>query len=434
MLNMECIIILILILLNGLLSMSEIALVSARKTKFENEAKKGKKAAKTALKLSEDPDRFLSTIQIGITLIGILTGLYSGETLAGDLSRLLSGIPALSPYAFAISKTVIVVVVTYLTLVFGELVPKRIGMGNPERVSLIVARPMHFLSVCAAPFVWLLSKSTWITVRMLGLDKENESKVTEEEIKAIVKEGYQDGEVQEVEQDIVERVFTLGDRSVDSIMTHRGELVWLDITDSIDQIKEKVKDNLFDIYPVSSGKLDDFCGIVYLKDLFLSIDQPGFSLEKVVHKAQFIPENQSVYATLEQFKVTRLKYAVVTDEFGGIQGMVTLKDIMEGLVGQVPELGEEPDIVKRADGTWLFDGQYPFYDFLAYFDHEDLYADHDYNTISGLILEELNRLPKTGEKLKWMDFEFEIVDMDGARIDKVLVKQLDGKEGDNSDT
>ena len=316
MLNMECIIILILILLNGLLSMSEIALVSARKTKFENEAKKGKKAAKTALKLSEDPDRFLSTIQIGITLIGILTGLYSGETLAGGLSSLLSGIPAIQPYAFAISKTIVVVVVTYLTLVFGELVPKRIGMGNPERVSLIVARPMHLLSVCAAPFVWLLSKSTWLTVKMLGLDKDNESKVTEEEIKAIVKEGYQDGEVQEVEQDIVERVFTLGDRRVDSIMTHRGELVWLDITDSIDQIKEKIKDNLFDIYPVSSGKLDDFCGIVYLKDLFFSIDKPGFSLKEVVHKAQFIPENQTVYATLEQFKVTRLKYAVVTDEFG----------------------------------------------------------------------------------------------------------------------
>ncbi len=242
---MECIIILILILLNGLLSMSEIALVSARKTKFESEAKKGKKVAKTALKLSEDPNRFLSTIQIGITLIGILTGLYSGEALAGDLSRLLSDIPSLSPYAFAISKTIIVVVVTYLTLVFGELVPKRIGMGNPERVSLIVAHPMLLLSVCAAPFVWLLSKSTWITVRMLGLDKGNESKVTEEEIKAIIKEGYQDGEVQEVEQDIVERVFTLGDRRVDSIMTHRGELVWLDITDSIDQIKEKVKGTTF---------------------------------------------------------------------------------------------------------------------------------------------------------------------------------------------
>lgn len=426
---MECIIIVILILLNGLLSMSEIALVSARKTKLESEAKKGKKAAKTALELSEDPDRFLSTVQIGITLIGILTGLYSGETLAGDLARLLSGIPALGPYAFAIAKTVIVVAVTYLTLVFGELVPKRVSMGNPERVALIVARPMQWLSVCAAPFVWLLSKSTSMAVRMMGLDKGNKSKVTEEDIKAFVQEGYEDGEVQEVEQDIVERAFNLGDRHVDSIMTHRGELVWLDVADSIDQIKEKVKDNLFDIYPVSAGNLDDFRGIVYLKDLFLAIDQPGFSLEKVVHEAQFIPENQSVYATLEQLKTARLKYAIVTDEFGGIQGMVTLKDIMEGLVGQVPEQGEESDAVKRDDGTWLFDGQYSFYDFLAHFDHEDLYANHDYNTLSGLILEELGRLPKTGEKLRWMDFEFEIVDMDGPRIDKVMVKQLDDKEG-----
>ncbi len=426
---MELVIILALILLNGLLSMSEIALVSARKTKLGSDAKKGKKAAKAALKLSEEPDRFLATIQIGITLIGILTGLYSGETLAGGLAHVLEGVPALKPYAPAIAKTFIVIVVTYLTLILGELVPKRIGLSDPERVSQLVACPMLLLSQCASPFVWLLAKSTWLTVKLLGLDREKSSNVTEEEIREIVKEGCRSGEVQEVEQDIVGRVFTLGDRSVDSIMTHRSELVWLDVTDNVSQIKEKVKNNPFGIYPVSSGKPDAICGVVRLKDLFLAIDQPDFSLGNVVQEAHFIPENQSVYATLKQFKDTRMKYAIVADEFGEVQGVVTLMDILEGLVGQVPDAGEEQDVVKRADGTWLFSGQYPFYDFLAHFDREDLYADHDYNTISGLILEVLNHLPKTGEKLKWMDFELEIVDMDGARIDKVLVSLQPNNNG-----
>lgn len=422
---MEIVIIIVLILLNGVLSMSEIALVSARKTKLETEAKKGNRGARKALDLAEEPDRFLSTIQIGITLIGILTGLYSGEALAGDLAVYFSAVPYMAPYALLISKSLIVVVVTYLTLIFGELVPKRIGMGCAERVSMLIARPMYLLSLIASPFVWLLSKSTAVVVKMLGIDTAEDSKVTEEEIKAIVKEGYDDGEVQEVEHDIVERVFTLGDRRVDSIMTHRGEMVWLDVMDSTEKIKEKVESNLFDIYPVASGKFDDFLGIVYLKDLFLHIDAPDFNLKSIVRPAHYVPENQSVYTTLEQFKRARVKYAIVTDEFGGIQGIVTLKDIMEGLVGQVPEMGDEQEITERSDGTWLVDGQYSFYDFLAYFDMEDLYAEHDYNTLSGLILEILERLPKTGEKLRWMNFEFEIVDMDGARIDKVLVRKLE---------
>ena len=225
---MEIFIIIGLILLNGLLSMSEIALVSARKARLELEAKRGNKSAKTALKLANEPDRFLSTIQIGITLIGILTGLYSGEAFAYDLAEHVRRIPFLEPYALGVSKTTIVVIVTYLTLIMGELVPKRIGMGYAERVSMLVAKPMNFLSLVASPFVWLLSKSTALTVRLIGTDATEENKVTEEEIKAIVKEGFDVGEVQEVEQDIVERVFNLGDRNVGSIMTHRSELVWLD--------------------------------------------------------------------------------------------------------------------------------------------------------------------------------------------------------------
>ena len=422
---MEIFIIVGLILLNGILSMSEIALVSARNVRLELEAKRGNKSAQTALKLAGEPDRFLSTIQIGITLIGILTGLYSGEAFAYNLAEVVRHVPVLEPYALGLSKTVIVIIVTYLTLIMGELVPKRIGMGYAERVSMLVARPMFLLSKLALPFVWLLSKSTSFVIKITGIKANEENKVTEEEIKAIVKEGFDGGEVQEVEQDIVERVFNLGDRNVGSIMTHRSDLVWLDVTDSIEKIREKVQENLFNIYPVASEKFDNIKGVVYLKDLFGRIDEPDFSLEQVIRPAQYLPENQSVYNALEQFKQARVKYGIVTDEFGGIQGIVTLKDIMEGLIGQVPEIGEEAEITQRADGSWLVDGQYNFYDFLEYFDLEDLYAEHDYNTLSGLILEILERVPKTGETLTWLNFEFEIVDMDGARIDKVLVKKID---------
>lgn len=422
---MEIFIIIGLILLNGVLAMSEIALVSARKARLELEAKRGNKSAQTALKLAGEPDRFLSTIQIGITLIGILTGLYSGEAFAYNLAEVVRHVPVLEPYALGLSKTVIVIIVTYLTLIMGELVPKRIGMGYAERVSMLVAKPMYLLSKLASPFVWLLSKSTALTIKITGIKANEDNKVTEEEIKAIVKEGFDGGEVQEVEQDIVERVFNLGDRNVGSIMTHRSDLVWLDVTDSIEKIREKVQENLYNIYPVASEKFDNIKGVVYLKDLFGRIDEPDFSLEEVIRPAQFLPENQSVYNALEQFKQARVKYGIVTDEFGGIQGIVTLKDIMEGLIGQVPEMGEEAEITQRADGTWLVDGQYNFYDFLEYFDMEDLYAEHDYNTLSGLILEILERVPKTGETLSWLTFQFEIVDMDGARIDKVLVSKID---------
>lgn len=420
---MEIFIIAGLILLNGLLSMSEMALVSARKSRLETEVKKGNKSAKTALSLAEEPDQFLSTVQIGITLIGILTGLYSGDSLSRHLAALMDRVPELQPYSKTIAQAVIVILVTYFTLIFGELVPKRIGLGRAEKVSMAIARPMHLLSLIASPFVWLLSKSTEVSVKMLGINTDEDNKVTEEEIKAIVKEGYDGGEVQEVEQDIVERVFNLGDRKVGSIMTHRSDMVWLDLNDSLENIKQLVEANLYNVYPVSSGRLDNLLGVVYLKDLFGKLDAPGFSLQHVIRPAQYVPENQTVYNALGQIKQTRVHSAIVTDEFGSVQGIVTLKDIMEGLIGQVPEPDDEQEIVKRADGSYLVDGQYSFYDFLEFFDKEDLYTEYDYNTLSGLILEILEHVPKTGETLDWLDFSFEIVDMDGARIDKVLVRK-----------
>ncbi len=420
----EIVIICGLIVLNGVLSMSEIALVSARKSRLEADAKKGSKSARTALKLATDPDVFLSTIQIGITLVGILTGLYSGDVLAQDFGRVIARIEPLSAHAVAIAQTVIVVVVTYLTLIIGELVPKRIGMTASERVSKWVARPMYLLSKVASPFVWLLSKSTAGVVRLLGINGEEEGKVTEEEIKAIIQEGTEDGEVQEVEQELVERVFNLGDRNVGSIMTHRSEMVWLSLSDTREQIERTVKDNLYNAYPVADQNLKQVDGVVYLKDLFGKLDDPAFELRSILRPVLYIPERLSVYNALEQLRTQEVKSALVIDEFGSVEGIVTLKDIIRGLIGNTAEEGEEPEIIQREEGGWLVDGQCSFYDFLTYFDMEDLYPDYSYNTLSGLILDQLEHVPRTGEKLSWKTFSMEIVDMDGARIDKVLVSKL----------
>ena len=269
---MEIILILGLILLSGLLSMAEISLVSARKARLESQVKKGKRSAQKALDLAQKPDQFLSTTQIGITLIGILTGLFSGEAFARDLAGVLARVPGLEPYAVGISKLTIVVIVTYLTLVLGELAPKRIGMNFAEQVAELVARPMDILSKVASPIVWVLSKSTQGVILLLGLNRTGENKVTEEEIRAVVQEGFDSGEVQDVEQDIVERVFTLGDRDVGSIMTHRSDLIWLNMQDGMDAIRRKVKENLYNVYPVASERFDNIVGVVFLKDLFGRID------------------------------------------------------------------------------------------------------------------------------------------------------------------
>lgn len=294
-------------------------------------------------------------------------------------------------------------------------------MTAAEKVSKLVARPMYLFSRIGRPFVWLLSCSTNGVMRMIGLDKAGESKVTEEEIKAIIQEGAEDGEVQEVEQELVERVFNLGDRNVGSIMTHRSELVWLNISDDNEQIKRIVESNLYNAYPVADHTLDNIVGVVYLKDLFGKLDTPGFTLRQVLRPAKYIPEKLSVYNALARLKAEEVKYGIVTDEFGSVEGIVTLKDIVRALIGGMPEVGEEEEIIPREEGGYLVDGQCPFYDFLAYFDREELYNEYNYNTLSGLILDLLERIPATGERFAWKEFDLEIVDMDGARIDKVLV-------------
>ena len=422
---MEIIIIIILILVNGFLSMSEMAVVSARKSKLETDAKKGSKSAKAALELADNPDNFFSTLQIGITLIGILTGLFSGEAFAADLSVYVAKISFLSPYAYMISKALIVILVTYLTLVIGELVPKRLGMAKAESIAKFIAKPMMFLSKLAYPLVWILAKSSALISNILGLNKTKDSPVTEEEIKAMMKESLNDGELDEAEHDIVERVFDLGDRKISSIMTHRSELVTVDINDTKETLIRKIEGNLYNTYPVVSGKLDNIVGFVNLKALFVAVQKDDFSLKNIVAKAFYLPENMNLNKALEFFKKERIKSALITDEFGCVVGIVSLKDIMEAIVGEMLEEDELADIIEREDGTFIIDGRYSFYDFLAYFDKEYMFDDDiNFNTISGLIIDILEEIPQEGQKVRWHDFTFEIMDMDAARIDKVLVHKV----------
>lgn len=420
---MDILLIVLLIFLNGFLSMSEIAMVSARKSKLESNARQGNRGAREALALSDKIDNFLSTIQIGITLIGILTGLFSGQQLSPGLAVWLQKIGVPEKDSFEVAQTVIVITVTYFTLVWGELIPKRLGISFAEGIACFVSRPMKLLSKITTPFVWILSRSTHFFVRMLGLDVETRSAVTEDEIKAIVREGTETGEVQEVEEDIVSRVFNLGDRNVGSIMTHRRELVWLDVNEPNPVIKEKVMDNLYNVYPVVNHDLDHLIGVVYLKDLFGQLDNPAFRLKDKLRPIQYFPEKLSVYNALEQLKREHVKYGIITDEFGVIRGMVTMKDIVKVLIGSVQEEDEEPEIREREDGSLVVDGQCSFYDFLIHIEREELYEQHAYNTLSGLILKLLERMPHEGDKVYWENYEFEILDIDGVRIDKVLVRK-----------
>lgn len=423
----ESIIILLLILLNGIFSLAEIALISARKSKLMADAKRGSRAAQRALDMANEPDRFLSTVQIGITLIGILTGLYSGDVLAADFATILTGWGVSAVYAPSIAQSLIVFIVTYLSIVAGELVPKRIGLALADRAAKLLAPPMHLLSVAAKPFVWLLSQSTVLIVKLMGI-RDNENRVTEEEIKTMIQEGAEAGEVQEVEQDIMERVFVMGDLKVSSIMTYRKELVCLDIHMNAAEVRDIIHDSLYEAYPVIDGTLEKVCGIATLKALIVGLDRPDFSLESIISQPLYLPENMTVYKALELLKEQKVSRALVCDEYGSTQGIVTTKDILEGLVGEVGDTAddEQPYIIERQDNKgWLVDGQCPLYEFLTYFECEELSAHApNCNTLAGLILERLGHIPETGERLMWQDFRMEIIDMDGARIDKVLVVRV----------
>ena len=420
---MEILILFFLILLNGLFSMSEVAVISARKSSLKYDALKGNKLALNALGLTENMDQFLSTVQVGITLIGILTGIYSGDVLASKFTPLLVKCGLSSGLAYSVSQVFIVIVVTYLTILLGELIPKRIGMGSAEKVAKIIAKPMCLFTRLTYPFVWVLSKSTTIMYSFFRLSS-GKTKITEEEIKAIIEEGKEDGEVQPVEQEIVERVFTLGDRELKSVMTPKGEIVALDVRLTKDELKKAIKLNAFNKYPVIDGSLDQVVGVIYLYDLFLAFDEDEFVLENIVRQAPCFYENMDVYLALDRMKRESISFAFVIDDLGMIIGLVTLKDIMEALVGEFPSLKEKPKILKLKEESFLVEGQCSFYVFLDFFQMGALYSEYPYQTLSGLILDELKSIPKKGDRLQWFNFSLEIVEMDGVRIDKILVTQL----------
>lgn len=406
--------------------MSEIALISARKNRLETAAKKGNSSAQAALDLANSPNKFLSTVQIGITLIGILTGIYSGDKVTDDVKVFIEGFEALKPYAANISVGIVVVILTFFSLVLGELLPKRIGLTYPETIAKTSAIPMKYISIITAPFIWLLTASTESLLKIFNIRPTADGKVTEEEIKAIIKEGTEGGEVQEIEHDIMERVFHIGDRKVNSLMTHRKSVAYLSTDANNEKIREIMLDELHSVYPVIEGaSLDDVIGVVLLKDIFANYDRNDFSLKEIVKEPVYLIEHTSAYKALEIFKKTKVHYALVTDEYGVFQGIITLNDILEALVGDASDFYEDEfSLVANEDGTWLVDGHYPLHDFLTYFDLDDLTNDYEVTTVSGLVMTELSYIPKEGEKLAWNLFELEVVKMDGVKIDKVKVRSL----------
>ncbi len=419
---MEIFILAGLILLNGLFSMAEIALVSARKARLESQANKGDKEAREALNLANKPENFLSTVQMGITVVGIMTGIYSGEQITDDFAAFLQRWPALQPYSYGLATAIVVIVVTYFTIIFGELVPKRLGLAHPEGIAKGVARPMKILGLITHPFIWLLSKSSNVVVRLLGL-KPSANMVTEDEIKAIISEGTEQGTIEETEQEIIERVFHLSDRNITSLMTHRSDIVWFNLNDTEEMIKEKIMKEPHSLYPICDNSIDDIKGVVAIKDLYISPDNIAF--KDLMKPALFVPENNTAYQVLEKFKESQLHSCFIVDEYGSILGMITLNDILEAIIGDMPQPDvPEYEIKLRDDGSFLIDAQIPFYDFLSHFDQTEWMneGEQEFDTLAGFILHQLERIPHTGDKLEWKGFHIEIIDMDGHRIDKVLVK------------
>jgi len=423
---MEVLIIFLLILLNGVFSMSEIALVSSRRFKLESAAKRGDAGAKRAIELADKPNTFLSTVQIGITLIGILTGIFSGETLTENLKNQILQFEILAPYAESLSVALIVIFITYLSLVFGELIPKRIGLSFPETISAAVAGPMSLISKAAKPFIWILSKTNDFFLRILRIKEGGDGVVTEEEIKSIIAQSTTSGEIQEIEQEIVRRVFSLGDRKAGELMTHRSKIVWLDIKSDLETVKQKINNDPHTFYPLVENNLDHLKGIISIKDLFpKAFDDQPFSLKDYARKALYVHEHNPAYRVLEQFKSSGVHIAVVVDEYGAFQGIVTMNDIFDSLVGDIIEDSTgELQIVQRDSRSWLADGQLPYFELVEYFNILEVDEPEGFNTLAGLILQLLNHIPEAGEKIEWKGFELEVVDMDERRIDKVLIKRL----------
>lgn len=422
----EILLVLVLIVVNGVFSMSEMALISSRKVRLQQLANQGNASARVALELADAPNRFLSTVQVGITLIGILTGAFGGATIAEKLAVYLRLIPFLEPYSEAIALGLVVLTITYLSLIVGELVPKRLALNNPERIAATVAIPMRMVAVIFSPAVHLLSASTDLVLRILGIGPFTEPQVTEEEIKVLIEQGTEAGTFEEAEQDMVERVFRLGDRPVNALMTPRPDIVWLDLEDSAEENRQKMMDSGHSRFPVCQAGLDNVLGLMHVTDLLgRSLSGQPLDLTVLLRQPIFVPESTRGLKVLELFKQSGIHMALVVDEYGVIQGLVTLNDIMVEIVGDVPSANEleEPQAVQREDGSWLLDGMLPVDEFFEIFEIEELTGEHrgSYQTLGGFVITHLGRIPAATDHFEWEGMRFEVMDMDGNRVDKVLV-------------
>lgn len=423
---LELVFILGLTILNGVLAMSETAIVSTRKTRLQQAVNTGDTGARIALDLANSPNLFLSTTQIGITLVGILAGAFGGATIANRLEIVLEQIPALAPFSHAIGLGLVVITITFFSLIIGELVPKRLALHNPERIAATIAPPMHGLARLTSPIVRLLSFSTDAVLRMFGVKSTPEAPVTEEEINIMIEQGTQAGAFEETEQDMVEQVFRLGDRRISGLMTPRPDIIWLDLDDPLEVNQQKIARQHHSYYLVCRGSFDNILGILHVKDVLAqSLSGKPLNLETLVRPPLYVPESMRVFKVLEQFKQTGIHLALAVDEYGVVQGLMTLNDIMEAIVGEVPAADEavEPGIVQRADGSWLFDGMLPI-DQIKDRLHIDKLPGEDqggYQTLGGMMMSHLGRIPAAADHFEWRNWRFEVVDMDGKRVDKVLV-------------
>ena len=412
--------------------MSELAIVSVRKVRLQQLANQGDIKARIALELANAPNQFLASVQIGITLLAILSGAFAESTIARRLIPLLNLVPWLAPYSDALSSVIAILIITYLTLIIGELVPKRLALNYPERIASVVAIPMRMLANIASPVVYLLSASTDLVVRMMGIKPSTEPQVTEEEIRVLIEQGTEAGTFEEAEQDMVERVFRLGDRPVNALMTPRPDIVWLDLEDTAEENRKKMLDSCHSRFPVCQGGLDNVLGIMHVTDL-LARSLSGQQLDLTVSLRQpvFVPESTRGLKILEVFKQTGIHLALVVDEYGVIQGLVTLNDIMVEIVGDVPSAGEleEPQAVQREDGSWLLDGMLPVDEFFEIFEIDEIPTDHrgSYQTLGGFVITHLGRIPSAADYFEWESLRFEVMDMDGNRVDKVLVTPMERK-------
>ena len=425
----QLVIILVLILLNGVLAMSETAVISARKARLRQAAESGDRRAAAALALATSPTRFLATIQIGITLIGIFAGAFGQATLARTLATYLAKIRAIAQYADAIAIAIVVLGVTYLSLVIGELVPKRLALNNAERIASWVAGPMKALGAISRPFVWFLSLSTDAVLKLLGIKPSDARDVTSEEIEVLIDQGTELGIFEESEQDMLESVLRLDERRVDAFMTPRTQIRWLDLEDAEDELREVLLDAQHSRIPVIEGDADNVLGILYAKDLVVrQLKGEPFDVRATLRPVLFVPESMSTLRVLELFKMEGNHIALVTDEYGSVQGMVTDMDILEAIVGAIPAEGEpeEPGIAARDDGSWLVDGMLRVDRLWELLDLEGEMdtAYRGYQTVSGFVMTELEGIPTEGEHFIWRDIRFEVMDMDGRRIDKVLVSRV----------